>query len=375
MEKIEIRLPKCLSEEERKGIQEYHSTLLEKFAPASRGVVSNMIYMFRDKEKMWPYQEYSPWQDTLPLIFEEGTVNKALDNALRKVLTLTQGGYEYGDIALFFSRAYAISLHALNNVDTGNTLKRYLAIWDTTTDTSCLTELWGIYFSQLPTPLCKDICASMVYCILGYENENRPEQLLQDIEWHLQASKNGTDTLKVFREEVASIVTEQTEGNTQDEDPKDTPLQEEEEPQADTPVTGEKEEEAPTDATKGAKNIPLLQFKEEAGLEKWAGVVNESIKDIDDRTLNSSTTNTMFAVMYYFASEWRIRKDVFKGKPTVTQIVHFFFSRCDFPQPKVTEKTIVNKMNELLNGDKKITDTDEIERVRGKIKKIIKENL
>ena len=205
MENIKIRLPKCLSAEERKGIQEYHSTLLEKFAPASRLVVSNMIYMFRDKEKMWPYHEYSPWQDTLPLIFEEGTVNKALDKALHKVLTLTQGGCEYGDIALFFSRAYAISLHALNNVDTGNTLKRYLAIWDTTTDTSCLTELWGIYFSQLPTSLCKDICASMVYCILGYENENRPEQLLQDIECLLQVSQDGKDTLKVFQQEVANI--------------------------------------------------------------------------------------------------------------------------------------------------------------------------
>lgn len=358
-----IRLPKCLTEKERRGILEYHSSLLEKFAPASRLVVSNMIYMFRDKEKMWPYHEYSPWQDTLPLIFEEGTVNKALDKALHKVLTLTQGGCEYGDIALFFSRAYAISLHALNNVDTGNTLKRYLAIWDTTTDTSCLTELWGIYFSQLPTSLCKDICASMVYCILGYENENRPEQLLQDIEWLLQVSQDGKDTLKVFQQEVANI------GATEENTPS------EEQPKAEPPLEKKEEETAPTDVTKDVffKNTALLKFREEGGIEKWAGLVNEAIKDIEDHTLTSCLNNTMLAVMYYFASGWQKRKGIFTNKPNVKQIVYFFLSRCAF-QTKVRGKTLDNTLNDLLKDDKKIKETDETEQVRKRIQKIIEKN-
>lgn len=365
MENIKIRLPKCLTEEERKGIQKYHSDLLEKFAPASRLVVSNMIYMFRDKEKMWPYHEYSPWQDTLPLIFEEGTVNKALDDALRKVLTLTQGGYEYGDIALFFSRAYAISLHALNNVDTGYTMKRYLAIWDTTTDTSCLTELWGIYFSQIPTPLCKDICASMVYYILDHEDENRPEQLLQEIEWYLQSSQGGIDTLKKFQEKVATA-NEQTEENTQGE----------EQPKADTPLEKKEEEATRTDATKDVffKNTALLKFREEGGIEKWASLVKEAVKDIEDHTLNSRLDNTMFAVMYYFASGWRKRKGIFINKPNVKQIVYFFLSRCAFQTKDVRGKTLDNKLNELLKGDKKIKETDETEQVRKKIQKIIEKN-
>ena len=231
----ELRLPKCLTEKERRGILEYNENILNNFAPAERGVVSKGIYVFRDKGIFWPYHEYSPWEDTLPLSFEEDTTNKALFKALLKILTLTQEGYEHGDIALFFSRAYAIALHTLNNPDTVYGMKRYLAIWDTPTDTSCLTELWGIYFSRLPTPLCKYICASMVYCILDNEDDSRPDELLQEIEWLLQASQDGIDTLKVFQEKVATA-NEQTEENTPSE----------EQPKAEPPLEKKEEETAPT---------------------------------------------------------------------------------------------------------------------------------
>lgn len=252
----ELRLPKCLTEKERRGILEYNENILNNFAPAERGVVSKGIYVFRDKGIFWPYHEYSPWEDTLSLSFEEDTTNKALYKALRKILTLTQEGYEHGDIALFFSRAYAIALHTLNNPDTVYGMKRYLAIWDTPTDTSCLTELWGIYFSRLPTPLCKYICASMVYCILDNEDDSRPDELLEEIEWLLQASQDGIDTLKVFQEKVATA-NEQTEENTQGE----------EQPKADTPLEKKEEETAPTLSDDDIKTA-ICTLQEEGCLDK-----------------------------------------------------------------------------------------------------------
>lgn len=195
-----------MSEEEVKKINEYNEWLLQNFAPNEREGMSKGIFVYRDDRGIYsPYPEYSPWKSVLSLSFEEDTTNKALFKALTKVLTQTQGRYGDGDIALFFSRAYAIALHTLNNPDIVYGMGRYLSIFDTPTDTRLLTQLWGIYFSQIPTPLCKYICASMVYCILVHEDNSRPEQLLQEIEWLLQTSQDGIDTLKVFQQEVANI--------------------------------------------------------------------------------------------------------------------------------------------------------------------------
>lgn len=356
----ELRLPKCLTEKERRGILEYNETILDNFAPNEREGMRREIFMPRDDKWIYcPFEEYSPWGSNMPLKFEENHMNKALDEALQKILTQKSGGYEKGDLLLFFNRAYAIANHILNHGDSVYTLKRYLAIWDTPTDTRLLTQLWGIYFSQIPTPLCKYICASMVFCILDHEDENRPEQLLQEIEWLLQTSQDGKDTLKVFQEKVAAA-NEQTEENTQGEE---------------QPLEKKEEEATRTDATKDVcpPNTALLQFKEEGGIEKWAGLVNEAIKDIEDHTLTSSLSNTMLAVMYYFARGWLNRKGIFKKKPNVKQIVYFFLSRCAF-NSAVCEKTLVNKLNELLKGDKEIVETDETEQVKENIQKILAKN-
>lgn len=363
----ELRLPKCLTEEERRGILKYNEDILQNnFAPNEREGMSKEIYVLRDDRGIFcPYSEYSPWISVLSLSFEEDTTNKALHNALLNVLRQTQEGCEYGDIALFFNRAYAIATHVLNNSDSVYTLKSYLKIWDNHYDTTVLS-LHGLRFSQLNSELCKHICACMVHCILAYEKDPHLQPLLQEIEWRLQASKKGInmDTLKVFQEAVATA-NEQTEENTQGE----------EQPKADTPL--EKEEQtAPTDATKDVffKNTALLKFREEGGIEKWASLVKEAVKDIEDHTLNSRLDNTMFAVMYYFASGWRKRKGIFINKPNVKQIVYFFLSRCAFQTKDVRGKTLDNKLNELLKGDKKIKETDETEQVRKKIQKIIEKN-
>jgi hypothetical protein len=121
-------------------------------------------------------------------------------------------------------------------------------------------------------------------------------------------------------------------------------------------------------------NIPLLPFKEEGGLDKWASLVKEAVKDIEDHTLNSRLDNTMFAVMFYFSSGWKKRKGIFKKAPTTTALVHFFLYRCDFNPEKVKPKTLVNRLNELFKGSKDIENTDEIERVKKKIQNIITKN-
>lgn len=227
----ELRLPKCLTEEERREINKYNETILANFAPNEREGMRREIFMPRDDKWIYcPFEEYSPWGSVLSLSFEEDTTNKALCDALIEVLKLTQGGCERGDLMIFFNRAYAIATHVLNNPDIVYGLKRFLAIWDTPTDTRLLTQFWGIYFSQIPTPLCKHICASMVYCILVHEDENRPEQLLQGIECLLQTSQDGMDTLKVFQEKVATA-NEQTEENTPSEE---QPLEKKEEEAAPT---------------------------------------------------------------------------------------------------------------------------------------------
>lgn len=121
-------------------------------------------------------------------------------------------------------------------------------------------------------------------------------------------------------------------------------------------------------------NIPLLPFKEEGGLDKWASLVKEAVKDIEDHTLNSRLDNTMFAVMFYFSSGWMKRKGIFKKAPKTTALVHFFLYRCDFNPEKVKPKTLVNKLNDLFKGAKDIENTDEIERVKKKIQNIITKN-
>ena len=363
MENLKIRLPKCLTEIERRGILEYNESLLQNFDPNEREGMSKGIFVLRDDRGIFcPYPEYSPWVSVLSLSFEEGTLNIALLDAVQKVLKQTAGGCEWGDLMLFFNRAYAIATHVLNNPDTVYTLKSYLKIWDNHYDTSVLSGCYGVHFSQLNSEVCKHICASMVFCILDNEDENRPEELLQEIEWLLLSSQRGIDTLKMFKDAVAA--NEQTEENTQGEV----------HPQANTPPLEDKEEEATrTDATKDVffKNTALLQFKEEGGIEKWARLANEAIKDIEDHTLTSSLSNTMLAVMYYFASGWLNRKGIFKIKPNVKQIVYFFLSRCDFHLQKVKGKTLVNKLNELLKGDKQIEETDDTEQVKKNIQKIL----
>ena len=252
----ELRLPKCLTEKERRGILEYNERLLQNFAPNEREGMRREIFMPRDDKWIYcPFEEYSPWGSTMPFKFEENHMNKALDEALREVLTQKSRGYKEGDLLLFFNRAYAITNHIQNHADSVYTLKSYLEIWEKKYDTTELSD-YGLRFSKIDNELCKHICASMVFCILDHEDENRPDELLQEIEWLLQASQDGIDTLKVLQEKVATA-NEQTEENTQGE----------EQPKADTPLEKKEEETAPTLSDDEIKTA-ICTLQEEGCLDK-----------------------------------------------------------------------------------------------------------
>ncbi|MBO5675998.1 MAG: hypothetical protein J6S07_06725, partial [Bacteroidaceae bacterium] len=314
------------------------------------------IFLYHNSEFFVESGEYYPyWEMFGPNGPTCGTLNHVLERGLRYVLITKFGGYDVLDLALFFSRAYAYVLHALNIPRPEYDYKSFKRLWEED------KELRG------DAVQCELICACMVHCILDYEKDPHLLPLLQEIEWRLQASQRGVDldTLKVFQEAVAQSI-----GATEE------PCQGEQQPKADPPLEEKEEETPPAPATKDDyfHNTALVQFREAGGLEKWAGLVNEAIQDIADKTPCTRLDNTMLAVMYYFASGWRKRKGIFKKEPDGKQLVHFFLSRCAFSQPTVCGKSLVNKLNELLNGDKRITETDETEEVRKKIKEIIGEN-
>lgn len=338
-------------------IRLYHTHLLRKEFQAYDkiwGTETEVTNMFLHREIYIGEYElmYMPgiggWE------LSDDSLNLKLSRALRKVLIGQFGDYTTWDLIIFFNRAYAYVLHAVNNTEPELAYGRFSSLW---MEDKMLKK---------DRAQCEFICACMVHCILDYEKDPHLQPLLQEIEWRLQASKNGInmDTLKVLQEKVATA-NEQTEENTQGE----------EQPKAEPPLEKKKEEAAPTDVTKDVffKNTALLKFREEGGIEKWAGLVNEAIKDIEDHTLTSCLNNTMLAVMYYFASGWLKRKGIFINKPNVKQIVYFFLSRCAF-QTKVRGKTLDNTLNDLLKDDKKIKETDETEQVRKRIQKIIEKN-
>lgn len=359
MKEFKIRLPKWLTKEEAMYLEWYNNFYVKEATEQDLKVdiacEGGSIFLYHNSEFFAEGEYYPYWEMFRPNGPTCGTLNHVIERGLRHVLIKNFGGYDVHDLAIYFSRAYAYVLHALNIVRPEYDYKSFKRLWEEDKE-----------LRQDPVQ-CELICACMVHCILDYEKDPHLQPLLQEIEWRLQASKNGInmDTLKVFQEEVATA-NEQTEENTQGE----------EQLKAEPPLEKKKEEAAPTDATKDVffKNTALLKFREEGGIEKWAGLVNEAIKDIEDHTLTSCLNNTMLAVMYYFASGWLKRKGIFINKPNVKEIVYFFLSRCAFQTKDVREKTLVNKLNDLLKDDKKIKETDETEQVRKRIQKIIEKN-
>ena len=284
----------------------------------------------------------------------EHTIYNGIYDALRRVYIQRFDGITENLMMRFFGGALAMAIFCLNHHRPELYYSKYCELWQDN----------GVEDPKI----CEHISACMVYCILKYENDSRLQRILKDIQWRLKHSQNGinTDTLKMFEDAVAQSI-----GATEE------PCQDEQQPKAEPPLEEKEEETAPAPATKDAyfRNTALVQFREARGLEKWAGLVKEAIQDIADKTLCTSLDNTMLAVMYYFASGWRNRKGIFeKKKPDGKQLVNFFLYHCDFPPPTVCGKSLVNKLNELLKGDKRITETDETEEVRKKIQKIIKEN-
>ena len=225
MEEFEFRLPKFLTEKEAKVIRFYHTHLLRK--------------EFQAYDKIWntetevtnTFLHTETYLGEYDLTFMPGigrwgltddSLNLKLSRALRKVMIGQFGDSDKWDLIIFFNRAYAYVLHAVNNTQPELDYGSFSSLW------------MEDKMLKRDRAQCELICACMVHCILDYEKDSHLQPLLQEIEWRLQASKNGInmDTLKVFQEAVTAAANEQTEENTPSE----------EQPMADTPL--EKEEEA-----------------------------------------------------------------------------------------------------------------------------------
>lgn len=285
--------------------------------------------------------EYSPFREPTQIDLQSVSFNQAMFNVFRRVMIQTFKNYNKIDTIVFFNRSYALAIFSLNT----ESPEIHYEYWST---------LWDCAYAEKDTYCMELISACMVYRILEYENDTSLKNMMEDIYLRLEASKcginlNTLEEFKIFTPAPAAPAPAMSNTSVQ-------------------PVN-----DAVDDSTPSAKqgNIPLLQFKEEGGLDKWASLVKEAVKNIEDHTLNSRLDNTMFAVMFYFSSGWKKRKGIFKKAPTTTALVHFFLYRCDFNPEKVKPKTLVNRLNELFKGSKEIENTEEIERVKKKIQNII----
>lgn len=225
----ELRLPKCLTEDEAMDLELYNNFYVKEATEQDLKVdiacEGGSIFLYHNSEFFAEGEYYPYWEMFRPNGPTCGTLNHVIERGLRHVLIKNFGGYDVHDLAIYFSRAYAYVLHALNIVRPEYDYKSFKRLWEEDKE-----------LRQDPVQ-CELICACMVHCILDYEKDPHLQPLLQEIEWRLQASKNGInmDTLKVFQEKVATV-NEQTEENTQGE----------EQPKADTPMEKKEEETAPT---------------------------------------------------------------------------------------------------------------------------------
>ena len=242
----EIRLPKFLTQEEAVSLEWYNKDLCkdaeEQDLDVDIACEGGSIFLYHNSEFFVESGEYYPyWEMFGPNGLTCGTLNHVLERGLRYVLITKFGGYDVQDLALFFSRAYAYVLHALNKPRPEYDYTSFKRLWEEDKELR-----WDAVQCEL-------ICACMVHCILDYEKDPHLLPLLQEIEWRLQASQRGVDldTLKVFQEAVAQSI-----GATEE------PCQGEQQPKADPPLEKKEEEAAPTLSDDDIKNAIHTLIKE-----------------------------------------------------------------------------------------------------------------
>lgn len=247
----EIRLPKFLTQEEAVSLEWYNKDLCkdaeEQDLDVDIACEGGSIFLYHNSEFFVESGEYYPyWEMFGPNGPTCGTLNHVLERGLRYVLITKFGGYDVLDLALFFSRAYAYVLHALNKHRPEYDYKSFKRLWEEDKELR-----WDAVQCEL-------ICACMVHCILDYEKDPHLLPLLQEIEWRLQASQRGVDldTLKVFQEAVAQSI-----GATEE------PCQGEQQPKADPPQQEKEEETAPALSDDDIKNA-INTLQEEGYLDE-----------------------------------------------------------------------------------------------------------
>ena len=360
---LEIKLPKCLTEKERNIIRGYNESILSVLTEEERNRKIPRFLASVDNPTRGP--RYRPFKT----LGDIDTDTECFDQKLYKGLLDAVKENSFCNAAptpeitlLYFNGAYAMAIHSLNHKNPELYYEEhYRNIWWT----GEVDADWG---NRIDVTM-EHICACMVYRILEYEKNPRYDLLLQEIK-HLIENSYFVEhnTLDCFKLTEMGEDTPHTPPTSADTNTDSVEESEEASDEAHCEVNNILNE-------KVFKNVTLLQFKEEGGLEKWTALVNESIKDIEDHTLTSKINNTMLAVMYYFSTGWKTRKGIFKKTPPTTDLVYFFISRCDM-KTSLAGKSILNKLNKLFDKNDKaeIKETEEIVKVRKIINEILNKN-
>ena len=217
----EIRLPKCLTQEEQEKMRDYIYSAARRLDYFSGEPIYDIKSIFSlHKINMRGGLCFEPFAELFPCCFSSivGSLNHALRKTLKDVLTKSFSKWKGGDIIFISSRAYAMAIHSLNYPEPEGDYGMFSELWK---DEKLIKRIKGalpfkMSLTDYDKTQCELICACMVYCILEYENEPNTEQLLQLIRQRLENSESGInlETLETFRQAVAESIEAETKTPT-----------------------------------------------------------------------------------------------------------------------------------------------------------------
>ena len=289
----EIRLPKCLTQEEQEKMRDYIDGVARESKHFHCEKIYDIKWMFLLYKRDMPWTRcFDPVREFYPYCFnldKEGSLNYALKKTLEDVLTKSfSKAWKRGDILCFFCRAYAMAIHSLNYSEPEGDYGIFSELWQ---DEKLIEQRNAIFGQMSLTDYdktqCELICACMVYCILERENEPKTKRLLHQIQLRLESSKSGInlETLETFRQAVAESIEAKTETPTQP-----------------TPPTTN----STTDNPKKGKNVgPKSLFLKPEDEAIWKEQLTRFFADEINTPLNASEENGVLRCMVWFLHKFK----------------------------------------------------------------------
>lgn len=359
----EIRLPKCLTQEEQEAMREYIDGVIydakhTRDEPAPNYPIKGIFLLYKEDvpntRRFDPVGEFYPWRFNLDI---EGSLNYALRETLEDVLTDSfSKPWGEGDIVCFFCRAYAMAIHSLNNYRPERDYDIFSELWqdESLIERKKLGGLIKMSLTDYDKTQCELICACMVYCILERENEPNVKRLLQQIQRWLKKSRSGInqETLERFQQAVAESIEAKTETPTNEQNTAEP-----------TPPTNQKdaasittqEEEKIKNAKKRAPKSLFLKQEDEA---LWKERVTTFFATEMSSPLDSSNKNVALRCMAWFLYIWE-QKGIIISQPYMATVR--FMLKCGFTLDGAEARTISNVISRLVK--QRNEDTDSKERV------------